>query len=158
MIIHPFPPEFDKDSRVLILGSFPSVASREQMFFYGHKQNRFWKVCARIFECDTPETIEEKKQFLHSKHIALWDSIGSCDIIGSADSTIKNVKPNDLTPILNNSKIEKIFTNGKASHKYYQRLIFPQIHLEDICLPSTSPANAAQSIDMLIASWKQIRF
>ena len=155
-INHPIPPLYDKNSKILILGSFPSVKSREQMFFYGHPQNRFWKVISMIFKVSVPKTIEEKKTLLLSNHIALWDVIASCNINGSADSTIKNVIPNDLTNILNSAKIDKIIVNGKTAEKYYIKYIEPKINIKAICLPSTSPANAAWSTDALIDSWKII--
>ena len=109
MIQHPIPPFFDKDSTILILGSFPSVKSREQMFFYGHPQNRFWKVAAAVFEQDVPQSIVEKKDFLKRNKIAMWDVIKSCDIIGAGDSSIKNAKENDFHEIFKNCYIEKFF-------------------------------------------------
>ena len=157
MIQHPIEPVFDKNSKILILGSFPSVKSREQMFFYGHPQNRFWKVISKIFNSDFPNTIEEKKQLLLNNHIAVWDVIASCDINGSSDSSIKNVIPNDLTVILNIADIRKIIVNGKTAEKYYNKYIKKQINREAICLPSTSPANAAWSLDDLIKEWKTIK-
>jgi hypoxanthine-DNA glycosylase len=156
-IKHPFPPLFDENSRVLILGSFPSVASREQMFFYGHKQNRFWTVTARVLDCAVPQSIEEKKDMLLKNKIALWDSIASCEISGSSDSSIKGVVANDLSEILNCADIRQIFTNGKTSHKYYLKYIYPKTGMEAISLPSTSPANAAWSVDRLFEEWKTIR-
>lgn len=157
MIKHPFPPLYDSNSKILILGSFPSVKSREQMFFYGHPQNRFWKVIAAVFECDLPTTIDEKRDFLLVNNIALWDVIASCDIVGSSDSSIKNVVPNDLSEILNGSNVEKIFVNGKTSEKYYNKYTRDVVGREAICLPSTSPANAAWSLDRLIDAWRVIR-
>lgn len=157
MIMHPFPPLYDKDSRILVLGSFPSVKSREQLFFYGHPQNRFWKVTAAVFGGAVPESVEEKKGFLHKNHIALWDVIASCDIDGSADSTIKNVTPNDLGRIIGTAKIERIFVNGRTAEKYYNKYTKDIIGREAICLPSTSPANAAWSIDRLIGAWRIIK-
>ena len=157
MIFHPFPPLYNEDSRILILGSFPSVKSREQRFFYGHPQNRFWKVTAAVFDCAVPQTIEEKRQFLLEHGVALWDTIASCDIVGSSDSSIKNVVPNDLTPILEGAKIERIFVNGKTSEKYYNRYIRDKIGREALCLPSTSPANAAWSVERLVEVWQVIR-
>ncbi len=156
MIQHPFPPLYDGDSRILILGSFPSVKSREQKFFYGHPQNRFWKVTAAVFGCPVPQTIEEKQTFLHENHIALWDVIGSCDITGSSDSSIKNVTANDLSPILNGSGISRIFVNGKTAEKYYDRYALPSTGIKAVCLPSTSPANAAWSLERLISAWALI--
>lgn len=154
---HPFPPLYDKDSKVLILGSFPSVKSREQMFFYGHPQNRFWKVVSAVLGDAIPSTIEEKNDFLHRNHIALWDVIASCDIIGSSDSSIKNVVANDLTEILTNADIKQIFVNGRTAEKYYNKYIRNKINREAICLPSTSPANAGWSVEKLVEAWKVIK-
>lgn len=156
-VIHNIPPVFDKDSEVLILGSFPSIKSREAEFFYGHPQNRFWKVTATVFGCDVPKTTEEKKAFLLKNHVALWDVVGSCEIEGSADSTIKNVVPNDIEMILNAADIKQIFVNGKTAEKYYRKYIQPRINRAAICLPSTSPANAAKSLADLIEEWKIIK-
>ena len=157
MIFHPFPPLFNEHSKVLILGSFPSVKSREQLFFYGHPQNRFWKVLSAVFESETPKTIDEKKAFLLENNVALWDVIASCEISGSADSTIRNVTPNDLTPILSAANIKKIFVNGKTAEKYYNRYILPKTAFPAVCLPSTSPANAAYTLPRLVEVWKQVR-
>ena len=154
MVTHPFEPLYNANSKLLILGSFPSVKSREQMFFYGHPQNRFWRVLSGVFGCETPNTIEEKRTFLLTHGVALWDVIGSCEIIGSSDSSIKNVVVNDISEILNASRIRRIFVNGKTAGKYFNRYIKKQIHKEAICLPSTSPANAAWSVDRLIEAWK----
>ncbi len=153
---HNIPPLYDKNSRILILGSFPSVMSRQTEFFYGHRQNRFWKVTSAVFGCRTPETVSEKKKFLLENRIALWDVIGECEIEGSADSTIKNVRANDIRLILNAAPVEKIFVNGKTAEKYYNRYILPLTGIKAICLPSTSPANAAKSLDALIEEWKII--
>lgn len=156
MIEHPFPPLYDENSKILILGSFPSVKSREQMFFYGHPQNRFWRVVSGVLGKETPTTIEEKRAFLHENHIALWDVIASCDITGSSDSSIKNVVPNDLSEILKNAKIEQIFVNGKAAEKYYNKYTRDALNRTAVCLPSTSPANAAQTLEKLIEAWNII--
>lgn len=156
MIKHPFPPLYDKDSKILVLGSFPSVKSREQLFFYGHPQNRFWKVTAAVFGDDVPKSIEDKKAFLHKNHIALWDVIASCDIEGSADSTIKNVVPNDLDAIIKNSKVKRIFVNGKTAEKYYNKYTKDKLERAAVCLPSTSPANAAWNIERLVGAWRII--
>jgi len=154
---HPFPPLYDENSKVLILGSFPSVKSREQMFFYGHPQNRFWKVISTIFGADTPKTTDEKRRLLHTKHIALWDVIASCDIEGSSDSSIKNVVANDLTEIFKSADIKQIFLNGKTAEKYYNRYIRNTIGRNAVCLPSTSPANAGWNVDRLVDAWKIIK-
>lgn len=157
MTIHPIPPIYDENSRVLILGSFPSVKSREDGFFYGHPQNRFWRVLAAVFEQTVPQTKEEKVRFLLEHQIALWDVIASCEIDGSADSSIKNVVPNDIQSILVAAAIERVFVNGKAAEKHYNRFLRKQVGREVVCLPSTSPANAAWNLERLIAQWKQIR-
>ena len=141
---HPFPAIYAPDSRILILGSFPSVKSREQMFFYGHPQNRFWRVMAALLGADVPQTVEEKRAFLLANHIALWDVIASCDIAGSSDASIRNAVPNDLTPILETACIRQIFTNGGTAHRLYRKYIYPLTGREDTVLPSTSPANAAR--------------
>ena len=156
MVMHPIAPIYDKHSTILILGSFPSVKSREEGFFYGHKQNRFWKVVSRVFEEEEPKTIEEKKALLLRKHIAVWDVIARCDIEGSSDSTIKNVQPNDLSVILNNAQIKAIYVNGKTAEKYYKKYMEKSINRKAVCLPSTSPANAAWSLERLLEEWKVI--
>ena len=156
MIIHPIPPLFDSESKTLILGSFPSVKSREAAFFYGHSQNRFWTVVSSVIGCPKPETVEEKKKMILDNRLAMWDVIASCEIEGSADSTIRNVIPNDLSIIVGNSKVDRIFVNGKTAEKYYKKYIFPQTGIKAICLPSTSPANAAWSIGRLIEEWRII--
>lgn len=154
LIIHPIPPVFNETSEILILGSFPSVASRNEGFFYGHKQNRFWTVLARSFEENVPKTTDEKKEFLLKHKIALWDVIASCKIRGSSDSSITDIVPNDLTIIANIARIRKILTNGKLAHKLYCKTSFTTYGIEAICLPSTSPANAALNIDKLVSEWK----
>ena len=121
MIIHPIKPVFDSNSNVLILGSFPSVKSREEGFFYGHKKNRFWKVLSIIFAQNEPVSIDEKREFLLKNHVALWDVIKSCEIVGSADSSIKNVTINDLSEIIDNSKVKRIFVNGKTAEKFFKK-------------------------------------
>ena len=152
-LTHPFEALFDKNSKILILGSFPSVKSREQKFFYGHPQNRFWKVIAAIFREEVPKNIQEKKELLIKNNIALWDVIASCEIIGSSDSSITNAVPNDLSPIFKTAKIEKVFCNGTKSFELYQKYIFPQNNIKAEKLPSTSPANAAYNLDRLIKEW-----
>lgn len=157
MIVHPIPPLYDENSEILILGSFPSVKSREERFFYGHPQNRFWKVIARVLNENFPETIQEKKNMILRHNIAMWDVIYSCEIEGSADSTIKNVVPNDLSVILENTKIEKIFVNGKKAEAMYKKYTEKKTGIKAIVLPSTSPANAAWSEDRLYEEWKKIK-
>ena len=153
MIQHPIEPIYNENSKILILGSFPSVKSREEGFFYGHPRNRFWRVLASIFATDLPVTIEEKKNFLYNNRVAVWDVIGSCDITGSSDSSIRNVVPNDLGRILEQADVQQIYVNGKTAKQLYDKYIYPQIKREAICLPSTSPANAAWSLERLIEEW-----
>ena len=129
---HPFGPLFDEHSRILILGSFPSVKSREQQFFYGHPQNRFWKVIPAVFGCEVPVTIEEKKELILSHGLALWDSIASCVITGSSDASIRDVRPNDLRIILDSSPIERIYCNGRKSYEMYGRYIRPELGREAV--------------------------
>lgn len=155
-IVHPIPPLYDENSRVLILGSFPSVKSREAMFFYGHKQNRFWRLLALLFDEKVPETVEEKSSLVLSHNLALWDTIHSCSITGSSDSSIKNVVPNDISVILNNSMVDRIFCNGATSYNLYNKYILPASGLMAEKLPSTSPANAAFSLERLADKWKII--
>ena len=154
-IVHPFPPLYDDRSRILILGSLPSVKSREQMFFYGHPQNRFWKVMSEVLGEALPTTIEEKKRMLLKHRIALWDTIYSCDIIGSSDSSIKNVTPTDLRQIVERSEVQRIFCNGGTSGRYFQKYQQKMLGMEATVLPSTSPANAAFSLEKLIQLWGQ---
>ena len=154
---HEFEPIYNANSKILILGTLPSVKSREQNFYYGHPQNRFWKVLARICETEkVPESIEEKKIFLLEHQIAVWDVIAECDIIGSSDSSIKNVVPTDLNIILKNAPIQQIYGNGGKAYSLYQKYSYPKIQREMVKLPSTSPANAAWQIERLTESWRQI--
>ena len=154
-IAHPFPPLYDEKARVLILGSFPSVRSREQLFFYGHPQNRFWKVLSAVLGCETPGSIPEKRVMLLSHGIALWDSVARCEIEGSSDASITGVVPNDLTPIFEAADIRRVFCNGRKSHEIYRRCQEPLCGRSAVCLPSTSPANAAWSLERLIAAWRE---
>lgn len=154
MLQHRIEPVYDKNSKILILGSFPSVKSREECFFYGHPQNRFWKVLSAVLGEELPLTIQDKKAMLLENNIALWDVIKSCDIEGSADSSVKNVVANDLRVILEASDIKQIYLNGKKAEELYKKYIFPQIKQTAICLPSTSPANAAWSLERLITAWE----
>lgn len=154
--IHEIEPVYDEHSRILILGSFPSVKSREAGFFYYHPQNRFWKVLAFLCGEELPASIVEKKAFLLRNHIAVWDVIASCTIAGSSDSSIKDVVPNDLTPILEKGNIRQIYCNGGTSHKLYRKYLEQGVGKEAILLPSTSPANAAWSLQRLQESWGRI--
>ena len=154
--VHPIPPLFDAESRVLILGSFPSIKSREAMFFYGHPQNRFWKVIAALFEEPVPERIPEKKELLLKHHIALWDVIAECDIAGSSDSSIKNVVPAELSVIFDHAQIRTIYANGAKAYDLYQKYTYPVTGRDIRKLPSTSPANAAFQMERLLGAWQEI--
>ena len=156
MLSHPIAPVYDGRSRILILGSFPSARSRETGFFYGHPQNRFWKLIAFLYGQNVPVSIAEKRAFLLSNRLALWDVIASCEIQGSSDASISSVTANDLSPLLNAAPIEKIFTNGKTADALYKKYILPRTQRQTVCLPSTSPANAAWTFDRLCSAWRVI--
>lgn len=156
-VTHTFGPVFDAHSKILILGSVPSVKSREQQFYYGHPQNRFWKVISAVFDESVPVTIEEKKAFLLRNRIALWDVVESCDIIGSSDSSIRNVKANDMETILGEADIRAIFVNGGKAYELFVKYCGQYVQKDKprlVKLPSTSPANAAWSYDRLQSTWK----
>lgn len=157
-VYHTLEPIYDNNSKVLILGSMPSIKSREIGFYYAHPQNRFWKTLERVYKEYIGNTIEERKQFLLRHNIALFDVLKSCDISSSSDSSIKNPVPNDLSLILNNSNINTIFTTGQKAHQLYQKYCYPNTLIEDIPLPSTSPANCSKGIeDKLLKSYSMIK-
>lgn len=156
VISHPIAPVYDENSRILILGSFPSVKSREVGFYYGHPQNRFWPLLASIFSEEIPKTTEGRHAFLLRHGIALWDVIASCRIEGSADSSISDVVPNDLQPILEKAEIREIYTNGGTAAGLFQKYQEKTSGRRAIRLPSTSPANAGWSFDRLLEAWKMI--
>lgn len=155
-IIHDIEPVFNKESRILILGSFPSVKSREGHFFYGHPQNRFWKVLSILFAEPLPQAIAEKKAMLQKHHTAVWDVVASCEITGSSDSSIRSVTPANLNHITDTAPIRQIFTNGGTADKLYQKYCLPRTQMPAIRLPSTSPANAAWNVDRLLTEWSKI--
>ena len=163
-LTHGFGPLYNEDSEILILGSFPSVKSREQAFFYGHPQNRFWKIIAALFSEPQPgtdasaETIGAKKALILRHHLALYDVIEECDILGSSDSSIKNVVPADLGPILRGTSVRRIFVNGKTAGKYYEKYLEPVTGIKATVLPSSSPANAAWSLSELTEAWREALF
>lgn len=152
-----FGPVYDSESKILILGSFPSVKSREAAFYYGHPQNRFWKVLAAVYDASVPETKEEKINFVLSRHIALWDVIDSCDIIGSSDASIRNVTVTDIASLLGKTKIRRIFVNGATGYRLFEKYQDRKLVEMTAQLPSTSPANAAWSLARLTENWKRIR-
>ena len=154
IVTHPFEPVYDENSRILILGSFPSVRSRSDGFYYGHPQNRFWRLMSALYGEKSLQSTEEKRNFLLKNGIALWDVIASCEIENSSDSSIRNAIPNDLERILKNAQIHTIYTNGKTADKLYRKYY----QKASICLPSTSPANAVWTFEKLLQSWGIIRF
>ena len=156
-VFHNIPPEYDGESRVLILGSFPSVRSREAGFFYAHPQNRFWPLLAALFSLPAPRTVAEKKTLLHENHIALWDSAASCRITGSGDASIRSAQPNDIPALLAKTKVKAVFANGQTAARLYARLIEPKTGIKAQVLPSTSPANAAYDMEKLLAAWSCVR-
>ena len=156
LVYHEFAPVYDQHSKILILGSFPSVKSREQQFYYGHPQNRFWKLVAGLLQIPVPESIEEKKQMLLTHHIALWDVIASCEITGSSDASIRNVVPNDISKILQEAPIGKVIANGTKAYELYQKYIYPSTGQSCQKMPSTSPANAAWNMGRLMESWQAV--
>lgn len=151
--VHTFEPVYDQESRLLVLGSFPSVKSREAGFYYYHPQNRFWKLLASLLHEPLPKSIEEKKELLLRHHIAVWDVVASCEIAGSSDSSIKNVTPVDIKKVLSVATISKILTNGATADKLYRRYLYPLTQIEAVRMPSTSPANAAFSLERLCELW-----
>ena len=149
---HPFDPVWDADCRLLILGTFPSVKSRENCFYYGHPQNRFWRVLGAVYHESAPETVGEKRAFLLRHHIALWDVIAQCEITGSADSSIRQALPNDLPGLMAKCPIERILLNGKTAEKIYLKY-WKDLDVPYAVLPSTSPANASWTLERLTAAW-----
>lgn len=156
VIVHPFDPVFDGNSKVLILGSFPSVKSRENEFYYGHERNRFWRVISALFSEHLPETVEQKKSLLLRHNIALWDTAASCTVHASSDSSIRNVAANDIKSLLDKTNIARIYANGKTAAQLYNKLVLPSTAVEIVALPSTSPANAAFTLEKLIECWRVI--
>lgn len=156
-VTHIFEPIYNEASQVLILGTFPSVKSREQNFYYGHPRNRFWRVLAAVCKCAVPATIQEKKEMLLREHIAVWDVIASCDITGSSDASIRNVQVNDIRRILAKVPDIRIFANGAKAYELYQKYMWTAAGRQAVRLPSTSPANAACGFEKLCERWRIIR-
>lgn len=157
-VYHDLEPFYNKDSETLILGSIPSVKSRELNFYYAHPNNRFWKILAKIYNEQNINTIKDKKEFLTRNKIALWDVISSCEIKGSSDNSIKNVIPNDINLIIKNSRVKKIFTTGNKAYELYNKYCFKDTNIKAIKLPSTSPANCKKDIETILYNeYKQIK-
>lgn len=157
IVNHTFEEYYNKDSEILILGSIPSIKSRELGFYYMHPKNRFWIVISKVFDEVFPETLEDKKEFLKRNKIALWDVIKSYEINASSDSSISNVIPNDIKSLLSKTNIKKVYVTGKKALELYQKYIYSTTSIEAVCLPSTSPANAAIKLDDLIEKYKIIK-
>lgn len=155
-ITHPFEPVWDGRSRVLVLGTFPSVLSRENAFYYGHPQNRFWPVLAAVFREAVPVTAADKRALLLRHGVALWDVLASCDLTGSADSSIRNPVPNDIAALLEKAPIRRVFANGQTAHALYRRWCEPAAGMRAVLLPSTSPANAAWTLPRLTEAWRAL--
>lgn len=155
-VSHTFEPVWNSNSKILILGTFPSVKSRKNNFYYGNPQNRFWKVIANVFGIAEPQTVDEKKQMLLNLEIAIWDVIESCEIIGSSDNSIRNVSANDIHGLVSASDIKKIYANGNKAAELYRKYVQDSTGIEIITFPSTSPANAAYSLERLVFEWKKI--
>lgn len=155
-LTHPIEPFIKKNSKILILGTFPSPKSREFGFYYSHPQNRFWKVMSILFNTKTPVTIEEKKEFLSKHQIALWDVLESCTITGASDSSIKDPVPNNISAKLKDTEITHIFTTGLKAANLYKKYCYPNTKITATNLPSTSPANCAMKLDTLVDKYKII--
>lgn len=155
-IIHSIEPVFDAESRVLILGTMPSPKSREVQFYYGHPQNRFWRVLAAVLGEELPRSVPEKKAMLLRHRIALWDVLAECEITGASDSSIRNPVANDLSVILDHAPVQAVFTTGATAWKLYTRLQKPHTGIEAVRLPSTSPANCAVKMEALTEAYKAI--
>ena len=153
-VVHPFDPLVCPDSTTLILGSFPSVRSREQMFFYGHPRNRFWRMLAAVYAEKVPESIPEKKALVLTHHLALWDTVAQCTVTGSADASIRDIVPVDIQRILRIAPVNRVLCNGRLSGDLYHRYLEPVTGIPADVMPSTSPANAAFSLDRLIEIWR----
>ncbi|MCI6376745.1 MAG: DNA-deoxyinosine glycosylase [Clostridiales bacterium] len=155
-VVHPFAPVWNAQSRVLVLGSFPSVRSREVGFYYGHPQNRFWRVLAALYQESLPLGVQERRAFALRHGVALWDALASCDIVGSSDQSIRNAVPNDIASLLNASAIERVFLNGQRAYAAYRKHCGESCGLPAMALPSTSAANAAWSLERLVEAWRVI--
>ena len=155
-VTHEFPALFDRESQVLMLGSIPSPKSREMAFYYGHPQNRFWKVMAAVLGENIPETIPQKKAMLKKHHIALWDVLDSCTIVGASDTSIEDPIPNNISALVKKSKVTRIFCTGATAYNLYQKLCAKEVGIDAVKLPSTSPANCAVSLEKLVAAYKEI--
>lgn len=154
---HPFPPVADAECHTLVLGSYPSVRSRAEGFYYGHPQNRFWRVLAGLWQEPVPTDIPAKRALLLAHGVALWDVIASCDIVGSGDATVRNARPVDIRRVTDACDIRRVYANGKLAYRLYGEHLQPVTGIEAVALPSTSPANAAYSLERLLEAWRPLR-
>ena len=155
-IVHPLAPVYDADSKILVLGTMPSPKSREAGFYYSHPRNRFWPVLAALFGEEAPKTNEEKRSLLLRHRIAAWDVIASCEITGASDTSIRNAVPNPIEELIVKTKIKAVYTTGQKAYQLYQKRCYPKTGIEAVPLPSTSPANAAMSLEKLIEAYRVI--
>lgn len=155
-VTHEFPALYDRESQVLLLGSIPSPKSREMAFYYGHPQNRFWKVMATVLGESVPETIAQKKAMLKKHHVALWDVLDSCTIVGASDTSIEDPVPNNIKELVKKSKVSRIFCTGATAYNLYQKFCAKEVGIDAVKLPSTSPANCAVSLEKLIEAYKKV--
>ena len=155
-VTHEFPALYDHESRVLLLGSIPSPKSREMAFYYGHPQNRFWKVMATVLGESVPETIAQKKAMLKKHHVALWDVLDSCTIVGASDTSIEDPVPNNIKELVKKSKVSRIFCTGATAYNLYQKFCAKEVGIDAVKLPSTSPANCAVSLEKLVEAYKKV--
>ncbi len=155
-VTHEFPALYDRESRALLLGSIPSPKSREMAFYYGHPQNRFWKVMAAVLGEEIPETIAQKKAMLKKHHVALWDVLDSCTIVGASDTSIEDPVVNNIGELVNKSKVSRIFCTGATAYNLYQKFCAKEVGIDAVKLPSTSPANCAVSLEKLVEAYKKV--
>ncbi len=149
----PFEPVFNENSRLLIVGTWPSPLSRANGFYYGNPQNRFWGLLAKLFGTELPITLEDKKKIILNNNLALWDTLQSCDIKGASDASICNEVPSDIAALCKKAPIKRVLCNGSKAYQLYTK--FQKDCPPAVKLPSTSPANAACSMDMLCEQWKK---
>ena len=157
-VVHPLKPIYNSESKVLILGSFPSIKSRENSFYYAHPKNRFWSTLEKVFKEDIGNSNQYREKFLLTHKIALFDVVYSCNITASSDSSIKDVIPNDIKKIVDKSRIEAIFTTGTKAYSLYNKYLLKDVGIEAIKLPSPSPANCKRGIEeVLVNSYNKIK-
>ena len=155
-VVHDFQPVFNKESKILMLGTMPSPKSREVGFYYGHPRNRFWKVVSDVCGEEMPQTKGEKIAFALRNRIAVWDVLAGCEIKGAEDASIRNPVANDMDLILKNADIRAIFATGQKAAQLYKKYCQSKTGMDIICLPSTSPANCSVSYEKLFEAYEII--